>query len=90
MAEAEDTNLAVRGGLEGQRWAREQAGKLLRETPAPSRQAVEALDQAFIRRNLSPGGCADLLTLSFFFYFLEEGDRPGETFPCAQGASFPS
>ena len=90
MAEAEDTNLAVRGGLEGQRWAREQAGKLLRETPVPSRQAVEALDRAFIRRNLSPGGCADLLTLSFFFYFLEEGDRPGETFPCAQGASFPS
>ena len=67
MAEAEDTNLAVRGGLEGQRWAREQAGKLLRETPVPSRQAVEAL-------GVEPAEC---LVIEDSPLGIEAGERSG-------------
>jgi len=29
---------------------------------------IAALDQAFIQQNLSPGGCADLLSASLFLW----------------------
>ena len=44
-------------------WAAEEAKRLL---PRPDREAVISLDQAYISRNLSPGGCADLLAVSYF------------------------
>ena len=31
-------------------------------------ESVQQLDELFIRRNLSPGGCADLLAVSFFLH----------------------
>ena len=50
LAEVADTNLLHRGGPEG---------------PAEARRAgLEELDNACIARNLSPGGCADLLALA--------------------------
>ena len=36
--------------------------------PCPTRAEMEALDEAFIRRNLSPGGCADLLAATLFLH----------------------
>ncbi len=63
MAHVEDTNLYHRGGPEGAAWAKETVRKLL---PRPDIRAVEALDDAFIQRNLSPGGCADLLAAACF------------------------
>ena len=69
IAHLTDTNLIARGGLEGQRWAAAQAQALLREG-SPSPEQVRALDDAFIRRNLSPGGCADLLAVTYFMHFL--------------------
>ena len=68
-----DTNLFARGGLEGQRWAARQAGALLEGGPRPDPEAVRALDRAMIQRNLSPGGCADLLAITYFLYFMLEG-----------------
>jgi holo-ACP synthase/triphosphoribosyl-dephospho-CoA synthase len=70
IAQVPDTNLYHRGGCAGARWAAESAQTLLRATPYPSIQQVEALDDAFIRRNLSPGGCADLLAVTFFLHRL--------------------
>ena len=67
-----DTNLFARGGLEGQRWAARQAGLLLEGGPRPDPEAVRALDRAMIQRNLSPGGCADLLAITYFLYFVLE------------------
>ena len=67
-----DTNLFARGGLEGQRWAARQAGLLLEGGPRPDPEAVRALDRAMIQKNLSPGGCADLLAIVYFFYFLSQ------------------
>lgn len=64
LAEVSDTNLLHRGGSEGLRFVQEQARALL-ERPAEARLAgLEALDDACIARNLSPGGCADLLALA--------------------------
>ena len=68
-----DTNLFARGGLEGQRWAARQAGLLLEGGPRPDPEAVRALDRAMIQRNLSPGGCADLLAITYFLYFMWKG-----------------
>lgn len=69
MAQVVDTNLIVRGGLEGQQWAMEQA-KNLTQGRAATQQEAEKLDRALIERNLSPGGCADLLAITYFLEFL--------------------
>ena len=68
IAEVEDTNLYHRGGEVGAVWAKAEAAKLL---PWPSLNQVEAMDDAFIARNLSPGGCADLLAVTYFLQKLD-------------------
>lgn len=75
-----DTNLIARGGREGQRWAAQQAGELLAGGPSPDLEAVRELDRRMIQKNLSPGGCADLLAIVYFFHFLsQDEDRAPET-----------
>lgn len=69
MAQVVDTDLIARGGLEGQQWAMEQT-KNLPQGRAATRQETEELDRALIERNLSPGGCADLLAITYFLEFL--------------------
>ena len=68
MAKVEDTNLYHRGGEAGAAWAKAEAEKLL---PCADRERVEVLDDAFIARRLSPGGCADLLAVCWMLYFLK-------------------
>ena len=67
-----DTNLFARGGMGGQRWPSGRPGPCWRADPAPIRRPVRALDRAMIQRNLSPGGCADLLAITYFLYFVLE------------------
>ena len=59
-----DTTLLKRGGTAGAAFARENARKLLARPFDP--KAAEALDDAFIARNLTCGGCADLLACAYF------------------------
>ena len=42
-------------------------------SPAPLLAFAEELDREFIARNISPGGSADLLALTFFVYFCLKG-----------------
>ena len=35
-----------------------------------TKDVLEQLDDQFIQRNLSPGGCADLLAITYFMHFL--------------------
>ncbi len=68
IARGEDTNMIKRGGYA---LAREMSSYLrdeLRRNPRPTMESVRQLDELFIRRNLSPGGCADLLAVSFFLH----------------------
>ncbi|MGB7800993.1 triphosphoribosyl-dephospho-CoA synthase CitG [Buttiauxella sp.] len=64
-----DTNVASRGGAEGLRWLQKQATKLLQQggirTPADL-EYLRQFDKQCIERNLSPGGCADLLIVTWF------------------------
>lgn len=71
IAEVKDTNLYHRGGAEGAEFAATAARKLLTESGFPSLEQIEALDDAFIAENLSPGGCADLLAVTYFLCELE-------------------
>ena len=63
IAATEDTNLIARGGLEGVRWAADIVKK---------NQDLRLLDEYFMQRNLSPGGCADLLAVCWLLHFLRE------------------
>lgn len=76
IANVEDTNLYNRGGIEGATWAAEAANALLKKTAYPNVEQIEALDDAFIRHNLSPGGCADLLAVTYFLQKLPESFSP--------------
>lgn len=71
IAAVQDTNLYHRGGLAGAAYAASCARDLLSQAEAPTMAAIEALDDAFIARNLSPGGCADLLALTLFLHDLQ-------------------
>ena len=60
-----DTNLIARGGMDTASQAVSEIRKLLQEGEADAR-TIESLDDSFIRKNLSPGGSADLLAVSIF------------------------
>lgn len=66
IAAIDDTTLLHRGGEDGAAWAKEAVRNLLDSAHFPTRADMEALDNAFIERNLSPGGAADLLAVTFF------------------------
>lgn len=72
MAVAEDTNLISRSDCETQRQTAREITSLLEQTPFPSKAQLQALDDAFIRQNLSPGGTADLLAMVYLLHFLKE------------------
>lgn len=75
IAHVQDTNLYHRGGQRGAAFAAHGAQELLSRSPYPSREQIEALDDAFIARNLSPGGCADLLAATYLMDKLLEAHQ---------------
>lgn len=68
IARVEDTNMLSRGGEAGAAAGAEKAAQVLEE--GVTREALEKLDDWFIERNLSPGGCADLLAAVYFVHNL--------------------
>jgi triphosphoribosyl-dephospho-CoA synthase len=69
IASVEDTNILHRGGAQGLCFARQAAQSFLyRGGVARSdwRRRAAAVHFAFVERGLSPGGAADLLTMSLF------------------------
>ena len=73
MAEVLDTNVLSRGGPGQASWVREQAYWLL------CRFSIEGLiefDNQLILRNISPGGCADLIAVTLFLWALDTQITP--------------
>lgn len=70
IAKVEDTNLYHRGGESGTKFAKQCAAVLL-SGDLPTMAQITSLDDAFIEKNLSPGGCADLLAITYFLDHLE-------------------
>ncbi len=71
IANVEDTNIYHRGGINGAKYAIQTTRNLLKEHQEPQMKQIEALDDEFIKQNLSPGGCADLLAITYFLYSLK-------------------
>jgi len=63
IAHVRDTNVLHRAGEEGLHWLQSRAKDLLSNF---SITALEQLDGECIERNISPGGCADLLAIALF------------------------
>ncbi len=72
ICSVEDTNVYHRGGMSGAQMAKNEARKLLDASPEPDINKVRELDELFIKSNLSPGGCADLLAVTYFLHSLLE------------------
>lgn len=70
MATLADTNLLHRGGPEGLRFVQESAKAALALPEGERLAALAALDAECIRRNLSPGGSADMLALAALLHAL--------------------
>ncbi|BES84655.1 putative 2-(5''-triphosphoribosyl)-3'-dephosphocoenzyme-A synthase [Pectobacterium araliae] len=66
MAHNPDTNVVSRGGMDGLVFVQNYAQKLL--AGPLNRQALISMDEALIARNLSPGGSADLLAVTWLLY----------------------
>ena len=75
IARGEDSNMLKRGGPALAAAAVSRVRDLLAQTPFPAVEPVLELDASFIRQDLSPGGCADLLAVS---YFLHAWQQDGE------------
>lgn len=92
LANNADTNLVSRGGLDGLRYVRDEARRVLAGTGCGSAERTTALiafDDALIRRNLSPGGSADLLAVSWFLAQLGELSSPMHSHCPSDEATFP-
>ncbi len=63
MTTLDDTNICHRRGPEGLAEAKAEAGRLLEDF---SMDGLAAMNELFIKENLSPGGAADMLALTLF------------------------
>lgn len=68
IARGEDTNMIKRGGLALAEGMSTLVREDLQKNKHPSMERIRRVDELFIRHNLSPGGCADLLAVSFFLH----------------------
>lgn len=74
MANLEDTNLISRSDLQTQGQVREHLAALLQApdlSPAMLLAEAARMDQEFIRKNISPGGAADMLSMTLMAWWLE-------------------
>ena len=60
-------NIVSRGGTGALEWANTRARELV--SRAAGVDEVSGFDAEMIERNLSPGGCADLLAITYFLHF---------------------
>ncbi len=71
LAHSTDTNIIARSSRERQLALTEELNRLLAETPYPDEAPLAAMDDRFIAENLSPGGSADLLALTYLLHFFK-------------------
>lgn len=78
LANSTDTNIIARSSRERQLVLTEELKALLAENPYPDKETLAALDDRFIAENLSPGGSADLLALTYLLYFFKTEETAHE------------
>lgn len=78
IANTEDTNILSRHNKDVAEYAQKEAKKVLDTGGVfteKGRERVQKLDDDFIERYISPGGCADLLAVTHFLYVLEQEEK---------------
>ena len=70
LSVTEDTNILTRSNIQTLKEVQQKAKDLL-ENDEKNLQDICELDELFIEKNISPGGCADLLAITYFLYFME-------------------
>ena len=70
MTRVSDSNVIRRAGMEGQKFVFECAREI--DGLPDKTKALRALNGEFVKRNISPGGCADLLAVTLFLHFYNE------------------
>jgi len=81
MCNVVDTNVIARKGLEAVEFVQYTAAEALQLGGALTREGrkkILELDKEYTRLNISPGGCADLLSVSIFLYGIEKSGLEGE------------
>ncbi|MFW5715560.1 MAG: triphosphoribosyl-dephospho-CoA synthase CitG [bacterium] len=76
MTVVEDSNVAARGGLAALGYTQAAARRALAAGgmyTAAGRNCIKKMNREFVKRNLSPGGCADLLAVTLFLDTLGKG-----------------
>jgi triphosphoribosyl-dephospho-CoA synthase len=74
MAESEDTNIIIRGGIENLNYVKSISKEFLTEGGIKrpnAKKKLECMNAEFIERNISPGGSADLLAVTIFLGMME-------------------
>ena len=81
---------ALSAELSGLKWDAEDSGKRV-EQGIQAMEELAALNREFVARNISPGGCADLLAIAIFFVRLQElmDERKDRDQPCCKANSAP-
>lgn len=72
MVHETDTNMIKRSDLVTYDRVMNEVRTVLEREPFPERETLKELDRRFIGMNLSPGGTADLLAMTYFLYFLKD------------------
>lgn len=81
MATVDDTNVAARCGLTAVKLLHTEAKRVLALGGGLTKEgqtALYELDRSFITQNLSPGGCADLLSVTVALYGIEQLEKKAE------------
>ena len=74
LSQVEDTNILSRSDQATLEQAQKEAGAVLDKGGAFTREGLQAvwdLNESFVKKNISPGGCADLLILAIFLEKME-------------------
>ncbi len=72
MGVVSDTNLIHRSSYARQQEVQADMAAAAKKDPFPSMEQLSMIDQAFIQENLSPGGCADLLAVTWLMWLFEK------------------
>ncbi len=78
IAKTKDTNIISRHDMETAEYAMELAEHALKVGgifTAEGRKEILDMDEIFIEKYISPGGCADLLAVTHFLYCMEEIEK---------------